>query len=160
MTTLQTAATPRFACCSAALLTDFIANGTFACAQWSIKLGAGSHKTVYKGWDSLDGKEVAWNEVLCSQLPPDELERLQNEVSILKSIRHPNLIGIEATWATQEAVIFITPFVPSGDLRRWMLARFSHLLGYIHLGVPCIGHSRCSSLCIFDASGVVCCVAA
>jgi serine/threonine protein kinase len=89
-------------------------------SQWPVRLGSGAHKVVWKGWDSADGKEVAWNEVPFTTLPAFELERLHTEVDILKSIRHPNLIAIEDTWSTEDAVVFITPFCPSGDLREYV----------------------------------------
>lgn len=89
-----------------------------AAVQWDEQLGAGAHKLIYKGWDSLDGKLVAWNVVPVADLPLDEQRRLRREVQILQTIRHERLIAIENTWDNDDSVVFITPIVESGDLQK------------------------------------------
>jgi serine/threonine protein kinase len=86
--------------------------------QWDKQLGSGAHKIIYKAWDSLDGKLVAWNVVPLTNLPPHERKRLRREVAILQTIRHERLIAIENTWDNLDAVVFITPIVESGDLQK------------------------------------------
>ena len=91
--------------------------------QWEEHLGAGAHKIIFKGWDSLDGKLVAWNMVPMAGLPRAEQKRLRREVAILQTIRHERLIAIENTWDNDDSVVFITPIVESGDLQKWGNAR-------------------------------------
>ena len=86
--------------------------------QWSVQVGAGSHKVIYKAWDNSDGKLVAWNVVSIVNLSQAEQERLKAEVKILSNLSHPRLIHFCDSWTTDTEVVFITAIVGSGDLRR------------------------------------------
>lgn len=87
--------------------------------QWDVTLGTGAHKIIYKAWDSLDGRLVAWNVVPFKSLPAVEQRRLRSEVCILQKVRHRRLIAIESTWDLPDRVVFITPIVGTGDLQKY-----------------------------------------
>ncbi|KAF9605153.1 hypothetical protein IFM89_014144 [Coptis chinensis] len=86
-------------------------------------LGAGASKIVYKGFDEVNGIEVAWSqvkidEVLCS---PENLERLHNEVRLLKSLKHNNIIKFYNSWVDDKnkTINIITELFTSGSLRQY-----------------------------------------
>lgn len=99
-------------------------------------LGKGAYKTVWKAFDRDEGIEVAWNIISASKadIPQD----LSQEIAILKTVRHPNIISFHDHWdrldnsgngvfplagenpsasnATGE-LVFITELMTSGTLR-------------------------------------------
>ena len=57
------------------------------------KLGSGAYSSVYKVERLLDGKSYALKKVNLNGLSEKEKQNALNEVRILASIRHPNVIG-------------------------------------------------------------------
>lgn len=55
-------------------------------------LGSGSFSTVKQAHDRETGQAVAVKCIKRKTLPPDEIDALKDEVSILKQISHPNII--------------------------------------------------------------------
>ncbi|CAH2036216.1 unnamed protein product [Thlaspi arvense] len=86
-------------------------------------IGKGAFKTVYKGFDEVDGIEVAWNQVRIDDLlqSPDCLERLYSEVRLLKSLKHSNIIRFYNSWIDDKnkTVNIITELFTSGSLRQY-----------------------------------------
>lgn len=86
-------------------------------------IGKGAFKTVYKGFDEVDGIEVAWNQVRIDDVlqSPDELERLYSEVRLLKSLKHSNIIKFYNSWIDDrnKTVNIITELFTSGSLRQY-----------------------------------------
>ncbi|KAH9774967.1 serine/threonine-protein kinase WNK8 [Citrus sinensis] len=86
-------------------------------------LGKGAFKTVYKGFDEVDGIEVAWNQVNIEDVmqSPDQLERLYSEVHLLKSLKHENIIKFYNSWVddTNRTINMITELFTSGSLRQY-----------------------------------------
>ncbi|KAK3256499.1 serine threonine-protein kinase [Cymbomonas tetramitiformis] len=84
-------------------------------------LGRGSFKMVYKGFDTKEGIEVAWNKVNTSgPLTTEDKERLYREVQILGEIQNPYIIRCLGGWRDKESDInFITELFTSGTLREF-----------------------------------------
>ncbi|CAA7015284.1 unnamed protein product [Microthlaspi erraticum] len=86
-------------------------------------IGKGAFKTVYKGFDEVDGIEVAWNQVKIDELlqSPDCLERLYSEVRLLKSLKHHNILRFYNSWIDDKnkTVNIITELFTSGSLRQY-----------------------------------------
>ncbi|KAH9412293.1 serine/threonine-protein kinase [Ordospora pajunii] len=85
-------------------------------------LGEGSFKKVYKAIDQEEGKEVAWNEIKMGGRACDGKERVlfANEIGLLKSISHPNILKIFDYWFTADSFIFITELMSGGTLRQYI----------------------------------------
>lgn len=94
---------------------------------------------MYKAQDLEHGKLVAWNEVnikmygarerkrsefVCAHAATCSLCHLRafavlNEITLLKQLRHANLIAFYGAWVNKEAekVVFITELMSSGTLK-------------------------------------------
>ncbi|KAK7397453.1 hypothetical protein VNO78_18625 [Psophocarpus tetragonolobus] len=86
-------------------------------------LGKGAFKTVYKGFDEVDGIEVAWNQVQIDELlqSVDDLAKLNSEVNLLKSLKHENIIKFFNSWIDDKnkTINIITELFTSGNLRQY-----------------------------------------
>ncbi|KAF6004551.1 WNK lysine deficient protein kinase [Cyanidiococcus yangmingshanensis] len=89
-------------------------------------LGTGAYKTVYKGFDADNGIEVAWNKLHIERLTHQDTERVMNEVNILRTIQHPNIINLFAGWEVRDergrvrGAHFITELMTSGTLKQYI----------------------------------------
>lgn len=76
----------------------------------------------YKGFDEVDGIEVAWNQVSLDHAlqSPEHLERLYSEVHLLKTLKHENIIKSYSSWVDDKnkTVNIITELFTSGSLRQ------------------------------------------
>ncbi|KAF8105531.1 hypothetical protein N665_0157s0106 [Sinapis alba] len=88
-------------------------------------LGKGSSKTVYRGFDEYEGIEVAWNQVKLYDFlqSPQELERLYNEIHLLKTLKHKSIMKFYTSWVDidNRNINFITEMFTSGTLRQYRL---------------------------------------
>lgn len=86
----------------------------------------------FKGFDEVDGIEVAWNQVRIDDLlqSPDCLERLYSEVRLLKSLKHKNIIRFYNSWIDDKnkTVNIITELFTSGSLRQYVFCSFLYYL--------------------------------
>lgn len=82
-------------------------------------LGEGGFKRVYKAINTVQGFEVAWNEVEVDQ---NDLVNLVNEVQILGQLDHPNIIKLLDAWMTTDETYlnFITEIMSSGCLSSYL----------------------------------------
>lgn len=76
----------------------------------------------YRGFDEVDGIEVAWNQVSIDDVlqSPEHLERLYSEVHLLKTLKHENIIKSYISWVDDEnkTINMITELFTSGSLRQ------------------------------------------
>lgn len=76
----------------------------------------------YKGFDEVDGIEVAWNQVNIEDVmqSPDQLERLYSEVHLLKSLKHEHIMKFYNSWVddNNKTINMITELFTSGSLRQ------------------------------------------
>lgn len=88
------------------------------------ELGRGAYKIVYKAIDRDDGIEVAWNQVRIDE--EADMDKLMKEITILKQLKHPNVIVCHHAWVDEEKMImgFITECMTSGTLRQYEFSKF------------------------------------
>jgi len=137
-------------------------------AKLNCILGKGAYKTVYKALDWEEGFEVAWSS---TQTTKAEYIELNEEIEILKSVRHPNIINFHDCWYNNNEIIFITELMTSGTLREYIqklqvpylkiIKRWSRQilkgLYYLHSYDPPIIHRdiKCDNIFINGAHGEV-----
>jgi len=134
------------------------------------RLGEGSSKIVFEAIDLDNGCSVAWNEVLTGHLDPNQKLQIEAEVGLLRSIQHPNIIDIVASWASPDKVVFVTEIVESGDLQRFYRSHRIRLrvikkwcrqvlsaLSYLHSRQPPIVHRdvKCENILYNAGDGTV-----
>ena len=74
----------------------------------------------YRGFDTKNGKDVAWNEIFVTGLPQKEIDRFASEVELLRNISNDHFIKYYSSWydAEQKKVVLITQIVTSGTLNK------------------------------------------
>lgn len=86
-------------------------------------LGRGACKIVYKGFDEVDGIEVAWNQISLDQAcrTKEHLERIHSEVHLLKTLKHENIIKSHCSWVDEDkkTINMIAELLTSGSLRQY-----------------------------------------
>lgn len=86
-------------------------------------LGRGACKSVYKGFDEVNGIEVAWNQVMLDDAMrcPEHLARVYSEVHLLQTLKHENIIKSHNYWPDNEkkTLNLITELFTSGSLRQY-----------------------------------------
>jgi WNK lysine deficient protein kinase len=87
-----------------------------------VLLGSGAYKDVWRGYDTREGIEVAWNVIKLKRIPVNDRKRVKNEVLLLKEIEHKNIIKYHSSWIDREkqCVIFITEIMSSGSLKEYL----------------------------------------
>ncbi|KAK1436114.1 hypothetical protein QVD17_01889 [Tagetes erecta] len=86
-------------------------------------LGRGAFKSVYKGFDEVEGIEVAWSQVVLDDAlrSSSHLGRVYSEVHLLKTLKHQNIIKSYYSWVDDEkkTINMITELFTSGNLRQY-----------------------------------------
>ncbi|XP_027081144.1 serine/threonine-protein kinase WNK8 isoform X1 [Coffea arabica] len=86
-------------------------------------LGRGAFKIVYKGFDEVDGIEIAWNQVSIDDAlqSSENLRRLYSEVHLLRTLKHENIMKLYTSWVDDEnkTINMITELFTSGSLRQY-----------------------------------------
>lgn len=82
------------------------------------KLGEGAYSTVYKVRRLIDNKFYALKKVLIENLSEKERKNSLNEVRIMASIEHPNVISYKQSFISEadNALCLVMEFADSGDL--------------------------------------------
>ncbi len=139
--------------------------------RFAEKLGCGAYKDVYRAYDTIEGIEVAWNEVKLSGISKSDKVRIINEVQLLQKLNHKNIISFYGSWTNREKeqVIFVTEILSSGTLKsfikkvqviRWNVAKrwaneILDGLVYLHTQDPPVSHRdlKCDNIFINGTSG-------
>ena len=89
-------------------------------ARFNEELGRGAQKTVYRGWDNDEGREVAWNVIKQQERSKETLSRISNEINILQTLEHPNIINLLGAWLDEKThdIIFITEICQGGSVKK------------------------------------------
>jgi len=87
--------------------------------RYKKELGRGAFKTVYKGYDTDEGVEVAWNKLPTKTMQEKDRKRVREEIGILKKMEHRSILRCNYAWVdpTTNDVNFITELMTSGSLR-------------------------------------------
>ncbi|TPX59601.1 hypothetical protein PhCBS80983_g02368 [Powellomyces hirtus] len=88
-------------------------------------LGKGAYKEVFKGFDTEEGMEVAWNQLRVDHLLKREAQRILGEIQILQTLSNDNIINLYYSWIAKgrdgkEKVFFITELMMSGTLKNYI----------------------------------------
>lgn len=96
-------------------------------ARFDDELGAGAIKRVYRGYDYDTGREIAWNVVNVFCMSDDAISKVQEEIAIIKKLKHPNIINFVSGFFNEEKkeVVIITEIFTSGSLKQY-LNRIKH----------------------------------
>lgn len=139
----------------------------------NFEVGSGAQKIVYKAIDTDLGCEVAWNSVNLSQITDYERRRLTEEITLIKQLRHPNIIHCEGAWIVKKEskCIFITELLTGGSLKQF-LRKIKHPrkkvlklwckgilsgLEYLHTQKPPVLHRdlKCDNIFVDSTTGSV-----
>ncbi|MGB9889942.1 MAG: protein kinase domain-containing protein [Anaerolineae bacterium] len=89
---------------------------------WVIKkLGEGGMGEVFKGWHPETGRVVAIKK-LRYEVSKDEhlVRRFWREISVMGTFQHPNVVRLYEAGTVNELPVFISEFVPGGDLTQFL----------------------------------------
>jgi len=79
-------------------------------------IGSGAHGSVWKAVRERDGRLVALKVVDVSRLGPTARDQLCQEVEIVASVRHPNIVQIYEVLRVGNLLILVMEYLPGGDL--------------------------------------------
>ena len=82
------------------------------------EIGKGGFATVYKGIHIPTGEKVAIKIINKTQLQEDplNLKRVESEISILKIVKHKNIISLYEILETEEKIYLIMELCEKGEL--------------------------------------------
>ncbi|KAA0160574.1 hypothetical protein FNF28_05410 [Cafeteria roenbergensis] len=87
------------------------------------RLGAGAVGTVFQGLNVDTGELMAIKQIDSADLSARELAALEQEVSLLRSFRHPNIVRYLGAQREGDTLCVFLEYVPGGSVKR-VLERF------------------------------------
>ncbi|XP_047330641.1 probable serine/threonine-protein kinase WNK6 [Impatiens glandulifera] len=101
--------------------------GRFIRYDQVLSIGTEAAKVVYRGFDTVAGKEVDWSKVKMDKSTMeekflDDLEaRISVELQTLKSLKHPNILKTRASWLDRQSGVIniVAEAFSSGTLRQF-----------------------------------------
>jgi len=84
------------------------------------KIGAGQFGEVYKGFNKLNGQDIAVKVVKRDLLKGKFLELLENEIKVLKSCNNPNIIKLYDMKKTANNFYLILEYCNEGDMGEYL----------------------------------------
>ena len=81
------------------------------------KIGSGSFSKVYKAIESETNETFAIKIINTSKLSPPLIKRLSNEIEILKSMNHPNIISLHNYSITDKHIYMVMEYCNDGTIR-------------------------------------------
>ncbi|CAD8088663.1 unnamed protein product [Paramecium sonneborni] len=90
--------------------------------KYNEEIGKGAYKSVFRGYDNQSGCEVAWNVFQLNSVPENERRRVRQEISILSSLKHENIINFIYSWhnKSKKEIVFITEIINGGSLKNYL----------------------------------------
>ena len=82
------------------------------------KIGKGSFSTVYSGYDTLKKESVAIKKIKLQGLKPRLLQYFENEIEIMKSCDHVNIIRLYDVIHSKKYIFLILEYCSKGDLSK------------------------------------------
>ena len=98
-------------------------NNRFIC--YNKLIGRGAVKDVYKAFDTMEGKVVAWNSISTVSLNKKDKENLKNEIKHLHNFNNQceYIINFYGSWFNpdDQKVVMITEIALSGNLKEYII---------------------------------------
>jgi 5'-AMP-activated protein kinase catalytic alpha subunit len=81
-------------------------------------LGKGTFAKVYYGKEMASGESVAIKVINKDQVVKNEgmMEQIKREISVMRLVRHPNVVELKEVMATKTKIFFIMEYVRGGEL--------------------------------------------
>lgn len=79
-------------------------------------IGYGGFSTVRSGYRVSDGRRVAVKIIQKYNMDEEQMEQLERELSIWKSLEHPNIVSIEKVLETDHAMYIVCTYCGGGSL--------------------------------------------
>eukprot|EP01041_Mallomonas_annulata_P007674 gene7674-15707_t len=89
-------------------------------------LGQGAFGVVYLGLNIDSGELMAVKKMSLEEVSNRELNALENEINLLRSLKHPNIVRYIGTEITPESLSIFLEYVPGGSLKT-LIDKFGHL---------------------------------
>ncbi|QCE02473.1 unc51-like kinase [Vigna unguiculata] len=83
-------------------------------------IGSGSFAVVWRSRHRVSGLEVAIKEIDQRQLSPKVKEHLLKEISILSTIKHPNIVRLFETIQANDRIYLVLEYCAGGDLAAYI----------------------------------------
>jgi hypothetical protein len=80
-------------------------------------LGQGAFGVVYLGLNVESGELMAVKQINNDELNTKELSSLENEINVLRSLKHPNIVRYIGTETTPNTLSIFLEYVPGGSLK-------------------------------------------
>jgi serine/threonine protein kinase len=87
------------------------------------EIGSGYSSKVYRGRSTKDNSECAVKVIELKRYSEQSLRMLDNEIQILKTLDHPNVIKCYDIYKTQSHCYIITELCSNGDLLNYLTRR-------------------------------------
>ncbi|XP_058743819.1 serine/threonine-protein kinase ATG1a [Vicia villosa] len=84
------------------------------------RIGSGSFAVVWRSRHRSSGLEVAIKEIDQTQLSPKVRDNLIKEITILRTIRHPNIIRLFEAIETNDRIYLVLEYCGGGDLAAYI----------------------------------------
>ena len=96
-------------------------------AQYNIQgqLGKGHFATVYLAIEKTSGKRFAVKKFEKRSGPGErsKVEGLQQEIAVLRSVSHPNMLCLKDTFDESDGVYLVLELAPEGELFNWIVKK-------------------------------------
>ncbi|KAJ4707788.1 Non-specific serine/threonine protein kinase [Melia azedarach] len=80
-------------------------------------LGKGTFAKVYHGRNTASGESVAIKVINKDQVKKEGMmEQIKREISVMRLVRHPNIVELKEVMATKTKIFFIMEYVKGGEL--------------------------------------------
>jgi serine/threonine protein kinase len=89
-------------------------------------LGQGAFGVVYLGLNIDSGELMAVKQMATDDVSKRELNSLENEIHLLRNLRHPNIVRYIGTELNSERLSIFLEYVPGGSLKA-LIDKFGHL---------------------------------
>ena len=89
-------------------------------------LGQGAFGVVYLGLNVESGELMAVKQMSLEEVSSKELSSLENEISLLRNMRHPNIVRYIGTEVNPTALSIFLEYVPGGSLKA-LISKFGQL---------------------------------
>lgn len=89
-------------------------------------LGQGAFGVVYLGLNIESGELMAVKQMSLDEVSSRELSSLENEINLLRNMRHPNIVRYIGTEVNPTALSIFLEYVPGGSLKA-LISKFGQL---------------------------------